>query len=127
MTGKFNFKNFIINPFKYVAGYKSLFIGLLFLIGSAVINYYENIHFDGIIDIHYNSYGGILLYFGEGIFNWLLLALLLYLGTKIVGNLSYRSIDLFGTQLFARIPFFFASLLYVITPIRKFSKYIFWK
>ena len=127
MTGKFNIKNFIINPFKYIAGYKALFAGLLFLIGSAVINYYEKIHFDGIIDIHYNPNGGILLYFGEGIFNWLLLAFFLYLGTKIIGNSSYRSIDLFGTQLYARIPFFFASILYVITPVRKFSKYIFWK
>jgi len=127
MNEEFNFKHFLMNPFKYLAGYKALIVGLIFTLITAFINYSEKIHFDGIIDIHYNNYGTFILFIGENLINWIVFSILLLIGSRIITKIDYRVLDLFSTQIFARIPLIMASVLYMIVPFNKFTKYILWR
>lgn len=43
---------YLINPFNYIAGAKSLLIGIVVLAAATFAGTFTNLHFDGVIDIH---------------------------------------------------------------------------
>ncbi len=45
-------KNYLFNPFTYIAGWKALAIGWAIMLLTACMAYIGRTHFDGIIDVH---------------------------------------------------------------------------
>jgi len=111
-------KNLLLNPFERVAGLPALLMGLAVIVVTASIASFENIRLDGVLDLHIQSSlnsssnsSTFLNCFGEGIINWLSLAVFLYLAGLIFSKSKIRIVDVFGTQALARFPYVFAVLV----------------
>ena len=109
----------LFNPFKYIAGWRALLIGLLIIVGIGLAGYASNIHFDGVLDIHIGAEAPLWFFITEGIVAWLCLSVVLAVTGLIVSPSSFRMLDLFGTQALARSPGVLVVLMMLIFPIRE--------
>ena len=103
--------NRIFNPFRYIAGTKSLIFGLLFIATSALLlysgGYIQNTY------IHIGMAVAPLWYVAVmQIIWWLLPATLLYLGGVAMTRSRIRLIDMLGTTAFAQL-----ILVLMIAPL----------
>lgn len=103
--------NWLYNPFIQIAGAKSLLWGLFILLITAFLGSLNNVHFDGIIDIHAGMPSPMLLFLLEVIVSWLLFSVLLLMAAKILSSSKVRIVDIFGTQAFAKYPYLLFSLI----------------
>jgi hypothetical protein len=118
--------NKLFNPFKYIAGWESLFLGLAILLTTAVVGYFSQIHFPDLISvktIHGLPFWVIAV---QSVSNWFILSLLLYLAALILSPSSVRIIDVFGTQAMARFPYLLAAFTGFSGSIEKFGQYMLW-
>jgi hypothetical protein len=100
-----NWKSWLFNPFKFVAGFKALAIGLVFILAAALIGSVGNIHFDGVLDAHIGQKPAPVWFFiTEGLVDWLSLALVLAIFAAAMWRKTSRFIDVVGTQALARWP-----------------------
>ena len=117
----------LINPFNYIAGTKSLLIGLAIIFITSLTGYYSNTFFPDILSVK----TGVELTFKVSllfnIVNWLSISLLLYIASLIFSKSSVRFIDLFGTQALARSPYLLATLLGFSKSINRLGEYFLWK
>jgi len=117
----------LINPFNYIAGAKSLLIGLAMIFITSLTGYYSNTFFPDILSVK----TGVELTFKVSllfnIVNWLSISLLLYIASLIFSKSSVRFIDLFGTQALARSPYLLATLLGFSKSINRLGEYFLWK
>ncbi|MDD2491393.1 MAG: hypothetical protein PHV12_04270 [Bacteroidales bacterium] len=117
----------LINPFNYIAGAKSLLIGLAMIFITSLTGYYSNTFFPDILSVK----TGVELTFKVSllfnIVNWLSISLLLYIASLIFSKSSVRFIDLFGTQALARSPYLLAALLGFSKSINRLGEYFLWK
>ena len=117
----------LINPFNYIAGAKSLLIGLAIIFITSLTGYYSNTFFPDILSVK----TGVELTFKVSllfnIVNWLSISLLLYIASLIFSKSSVRFIDLFGTQALARSPYLLAALLGFSKSINRLGEYFLWK
>ena len=74
----------LFNPFYYVAGGAALGFGLLAIVLTALIGSFGNAHVDGVLDFHVGRPAPLWMYFGEGIIDWLALAVPLYIAGRFV-------------------------------------------
>jgi hypothetical protein len=111
-------KDLLFNPFRRVAGGRSLVIGLLVLMLTAIVAYYSHCHFDGVIDVHVGLSTPLWSYFMEGLLDWLCAALIFFAAARICSGTKARFIDIAGTMAMARWPMFFAALLCFI-PVQE--------
>ncbi len=100
----------LFNPFRFVAGFKALLLGLVIMLISGFIGSLSNTHFDGVLDVHTGAEAPLWFFFAEGIINWVCMVVPLFFFGLIVSRSSFRIVDVFGTQALARWP-------YVVTAI----------
>jgi hypothetical protein len=100
----------LFNPFRFIAGFKALLLGLAIILISAFVGSLSNTHFDGVIDVHPGFGAPLWFFFAEGLIDWICLAVPLLLFGLIVSRSSFRIIDVLGTQALARWPYLIAAL-----------------
>lgn len=104
-------KQVLFNPFRKIAGFKALILGIAIMTLSAVIAYFSHCHFDGIIDVHIWVEKSIALYFIEFLIDWGAVVILFYLAGKMLSHAHFRFLDIAGTAALARFPCFFVALI----------------
>lgn len=120
-------KKAIFNPFTYIAGYKSLIIGLLVILISSWLCYLTNTHFDGVINVHYGRASAYYVFLLEALIDLVTISLILYLIGIIFSKSAIRFVDIIGTQAFARIPLVIMPLIGFSSSIANITKYFLWK
>jgi hypothetical protein len=112
----------LFNPFYYIAGVKSLIIGLIAILITEILAYKGNSHFNGVIDFHFGLVSSCWINISELIISWLLIGLLLLITGKIISKSRIRIIDVFGTQALARFPDLFIALAAMIPGSSRFAE-----
>ena len=100
----------LFNPFRFIAGFKALLLGLTIILISGLIGSFSNTHFDGVLDLHTGAAAPMWFFLVEGLIDWICLAVPLFLFGLIVSRSSFRTIDVLGTQALARWPYLIAAL-----------------
>lgn len=103
----------LFNPFRYIAGTKSLVWGLIFIISEIVLLYGNGYVMDGYVHITLKP-DSVLLWQASLIqcAMWLLPALLLYACGAVMSHSKIRIVDILGTTAFAQL-----LLLPIIVPM----------
>ena len=102
-------KKWLFNPFIYVAGSKSLYIGWALMILTALIGSISHTRFDGILDVHSVISSGYV-YFAEQLVVWGTLVIFFYAAGRIFSSSQVRLIDVAGTMALARWVMILAAL-----------------
>jgi hypothetical protein len=114
------FFKFAFNPFYYIAGMKACVIGLLIIIAASAIGWVSGSHFDGVLDFHTGKAAPIWMMIGEGIVDWLAMAIVLFVSAMILSKThGLRAIDVIGTQALARFPTLFIALFALLPGYRR--------
>jgi hypothetical protein len=100
----------LLNPFKFIAGYIALSLGLAIVLVSALLGWLGKTHFDGVLDVHIGSQAPLWFFVSEGLTNWLCLAIPLLLFGMVFSKSTPRIIDVFGTQALARWPYLITAI-----------------
>lgn len=114
----------LFNPFRYVAGYKALFLGLAIILISALVGSLGNTHFDGVLDVHTGAEAPLWLFFAESLINWICMVVPLFFFGLIVSSSSFRMIDVLGTQALARWPYLITAVVMLPDANRRFGVYV---
>jgi hypothetical protein len=122
--GSASLGQWMFNPFRYVAGGKSLVIGLAAILLAGFLGSFSNTHFDGALDVHTGRPAGMAMFLTEGIVDWLSLAITLFVLGKLVSKTAFRAIDLFGTQAMARWPTVIMALIALAPPHQRFLSFL---
>lgn len=103
----------LFNPFRYIAGTKSLVWGLIFIISEIVLLYGNGYVMDGYVHVTFKP-DGMLLWHAAlvQVVMWLLPALLLYCCGLVMSHSKIRVVDILGTTAFAQL-----LLLPIIVPM----------
>lgn len=101
----------LYNPFIKIAGTSSLLWGLLILLITVFLGGLNNVHYDGVIDIHAGMPAPLTFFILESIVSWLLFSVFLLIAAKVLSQSKVRGIDIFGTQALARYPYLIISLI----------------
>jgi len=117
-------KNWVFNPFNYIAGSKALLLGIAIITLSALLGYFSNNHFDGVIDIHIGAKAPFLVFLVEGLINLFCISLFLLIFSAIFLTLKFRIIDVVGTQAFARLPLIIVPIIGIFLPQGNIAEYI---
>jgi len=112
-----------INPFHYIAGSKSLVIGVIIIILTSVIGYFSNIHFPDTISVKTSFEMPLMYYVFQNLANWLVFSIIIYL-LSLTSSSSVRIVDIFGTQALARAPYLLAAIIGFSGSMEKFGKYM---
>ena len=108
----------IFNPFTKIAGPQSLLIGLLAMIITSVPAYLANVHFDGVLDIHFGMLQNIYpVYLTEALISFLSVVLIFYILGLVFSDSRIRFVDVAGTMAFSRIPLLLIPLFALIFPV----------
>ena len=104
------------NPFTRIAGWQAMIFGWIFMAIAATVGAYNNVAFDGALDIHLYSlpiWLNIIFIFSD----WNIVFIVMALGSLLMKK-QYRFVDLAGTLAFARSPFIIAGILgFIATPL----------
>lgn len=114
----------LFNPFKFVAGYRALLLGLAIILLSAFIGSLGNTHFDGVLDVHTGRHAPLWYFFAEGIIDWLSIAIPLFFFGLVASPSALRIIDVFGTQALARWPYLITAMVMLPDANRRFGTYL---
>lgn len=112
-----------INPFRYIAGSKSLVIGVIIIILTSVIGYFSHIHFPDSISVKTSFEMPLMYYVIQNLANWMVFSIFIYL-LSLTSSSSVRIVDIFGTQALARAPYLLAAIIGFSGSIEKFGKYM---
>lgn len=116
--------SFLINPFKYIAGLRSLTIRLNIIFFTALFAYFFNTHFSGLIDVNYGesslSFYNFLFY---GLINFITVSIFLYISGSFISKSAIRFIDVLGTQALARFPFLITPFFNINNLMEKYGEY----
>lgn len=111
-------KNWLLNPFRYTAGWTALGIGWAMMLLTAVVAFYSKTHFDGVIDAHTGVALPLWVSFVEPLIDWGATVLLFYVGGRIVSATKFRLLDLAGTLALARAPMLILAIAgFLIVPV----------
>ena len=116
-----NWKSWLFNPFLFVAGFKALIIGLVFIVAASLLGYAGNIHFDGVLDVHPGPAWPVWVFITESLIDWLSLALVLAVFAAIMWRKTSRFIDIIGTQALARWPSLITVVLLQFTGYKRIT------
>lgn len=118
--------NILFNPFKYIAGFKSLAMGVLIILATSVIGFLSHTYFPDLISVKNGADFPLIYFVVQSLMNWLVISIILYLAAIFASPSRIRLVDIFGTQALARSPFLIASLIGFSGTIEKFGKYVIW-
>lgn len=110
-ANKNHLSQWLFNPFRFIAGFKALLLGLAIILISALVGSFSNTHFDGVLDAHTGLQAPLWCFFAEGLINWVCMVIPLFFFGLIVSQSSFRVIDAFGTQALARWPYLITSVV----------------
>lgn len=109
----------LLTPFYWIAGAKSLVLGLIVMGLTAFICSLNGMSFDGALDAHITGLRGNLpmhIYFQLS--TWIIFSILFMLTIKIFSNTKFRLIDILGTVAMSQIPLILVAL-WGFTPMAK--------
>jgi hypothetical protein len=109
-------RTWLFNPFIYIAGFKSLLIGIALMAISAWVGFLNNSHFDGVLDMHRAMAAQFHIFLLEVVIDWVSISLVLFVFGVILSKSKIRWIDVFGTQALARWPMIPVAILVVFIP-----------
>jgi hypothetical protein len=118
--------NILFNPFRYIAGFRSLALGLFILLSTACIGYFSHTHFPDLISIKTGADFPLFYFVLQSLSNWFVFSILLHLMAVFFSKLTIRVVDVFGTQSLARFPYLLASFIGFSGAMEKFGKFILW-
>ncbi len=110
---KRTFAQWLFNPFKFIAGYQALLIGLAAILLASLIGSLSNTHFDGVLDVHTGLQAPLWFFLSEGLINWISLVIPLFFFGLIISRSSFRTIDVIGTQALARFPYLISAIAFL--------------
>lgn len=116
----------LFNPFLYVAGSKSLLIGLAIMLATTAVSYFSHIHFPDPISVKVAIGFPLWVYLVQNLANWLVVSVLFYIAALVLSKSSVRAIDIFGTQALARAPYLIASFTGFTGVLETFGKFLLW-
>lgn len=119
-----NLKNYLFNPFEFIAGGKALLIGIPVILLTGFISYFSAMHFDGVLDMHFPLHSKLYVHLLEGLISWLCLSLVFGLAGVILSASKVRMIDIFGTLAFARWPMIMVAVSGLFVNADSANKYI---
>jgi len=110
---KRTFAQWLFNPFKFIAGYQALLIGLAAILLASLLGSLSNTHFDGVLDVHTGLQAPLWFFLSEGLINWMSLAVPLFFFSLILSRSALRTVDVFGTQALARFPYLISAVAFI--------------
>jgi len=114
----------LFNPFRFIAGFKALLLGLAIILASSFIGSFSNTHFDGVLDVHTGRSAPMWFFLAEGLIDWVCMVIPLFLFGLIVSRSAFRMIDVLGTQALARWPYLIAALAMLPDANRRVLAYL---
>ena len=114
----------LFNPFRFIAGFKALFLGLVIILVSAFVGSLSSTHFDGVLDVHTGAEAPLWFFFAESVIDWACMVIPLFFFGLIVSRSSFRIIDMLGTQALARWPYLITALVLLPDANRRICVYI---
>ncbi len=117
---KKSLKTWLFNPFYYIAGGKALVFGIIIILATGIIGFFSNSHFDGVLDFHTGHIAPFWFFLSEGLIDWLVMGVLLFIAGFIISRTRIRIIDIFGTQSLVRFPMFVTSLAALLPGYKNF-------
>jgi hypothetical protein len=123
-TNSNRLSQWLFNPFRFIAGFKALLLGLAIILISGLVGSFSNTHFDGVLDVHTGAAAKMWFFLAEGLIDWMCPAVLLFLFGLIVSRSSFRTIDVLGTQALARWPYLIAAVAMLPNANRRVLGYI---
>jgi hypothetical protein len=128
---KITLSQWLFNPFQFIAGFKSLSMGLLIMAAAALIGSFRYVHFNGVLDLQVDLIEkhefGLWVYFVEVLIDWLCLSTVLTIAGFFTSKSSLRIIDVFGTQALARTPYLLSVIAILPKGTQRIIEYIIWK
>lgn len=119
-------KTILFNPFRHIAGCRSLLWGILILLATAVVGFFSHTHFPDLISVKVGVHFPLSYFILQSLINWLVFSVILYVLALIFSPSSVRIIDIFGTQSMARFPYLIAAFFNFSSSMDKFGQYIQW-
>ena len=116
----------LINPFQYLAGLKSLALGVSIILATSIIGYFSNTQFPDIISVKKSPDFSISYFITQGLLIWFVLSTMFFVASMIFSKSRVRAIDIYGTQALARFPYLLASCIGFSSTLNDFSKYLQW-
>ena len=117
-------RQWLFNPFQFIAGGNALLLGLIVMLLTASLGSLTNTHFDGVLDVHAGLEVPIWLFFAENLIDWLCMVLFLFLSALIISQSQWRFIDILGTQALSRWPTLLTALVMLPDANRRFVGYL---
>lgn len=114
----------LFNPFRFIAGFQALLLGLVIILLSSFIGSFSNTHFDGVLDVHTGRGAPMWFFLAEGLIDWICMAIPLFFFGLIVSRSAFRMIDVLGTQVLARGPYLIVALVMLPDANRRVLEYI---
>lgn len=114
----------LFNPFKFIAGFQALLVGLAIILLSGFIGSLSNTHFDGVLDVHTGRSAPVWFFLTEGLIDWMCMAVPLFFFGLIVSRSAFRIVDVLGTQALARWPYIITALVMFPDANRRVPEYI---
>lgn len=119
--------NMLFNPFRYVAGFRSLIIGLSLVVATSFLGHLCGTYFSDVISVKVGYTPTFIESLINNLCNWLTISAILYVAAITFSKSKVRLVDIFGTQALARAPYLIASCLGLSEATDKFGKYILWE
>lgn len=108
-----NVWSYLFRPFQFIAGIKSLLLGIVILFVLSLLGHLSYTYFDGALDIHYgcrNMPSALLTHVIWIFGSWIIVVIIMYLTALILAGRSVRLIDMAGTLAMAKTPMIGAAL-----------------
>jgi|SRR6478609_1770687 len=101
----------LVNPFERLAGYTSLWIGILVGVCSIIPAYFFNARYDGVLDLHFTSHVTLTKIIIDQLANLFSLMFVFSIAGLLVKGNTFRLVDVCGTVVFSRFPFIIAPFI----------------
>lgn len=112
-------KKWLFNPFEFIAGFRSLILGWIFMLATAFLGQFHGVHFDGVLDMHSGRQTVAWFYYAEQLTDWATATLLFYIAGRIGSRSAIRFVDVAGTMALSRWVMIFAAIvdLGILEPV----------
>lgn len=98
----------LINPFDRIAGWQAFGFGLIFVVSMGFLGAYNDIAFDGVIDMHMTEISLLQSFLYLSI-DLVCLVVIMWITSLIVSK-NFRFIDILGTMTLAKAPFLLLAI-----------------
>ncbi len=115
-------KEFFLNPFKYVAGFKALLFGIPVIVVTSLVSFNSSVIYQNILKIRFvPETAPLWAFFLNNIVSWLSIAFFLYIFGILISRSKIRFVDILGTQALARFPLIIYSFAGFFPSVKKYN------